>query len=264
MAQQTRFTILVTLPASVLLLVLAGCSSTPEKEDTGPAAVSCGTPAGVAYGSNTNHNAQDLHAKCPDPLPPLNSATSTNRTGKLYFTSGLRSQYLLNEDQMQNLQYYNSRRIVMYRELAGADQYVAQGRLVTRNGRHFDEVIIEQETPGVVTNVGEHWVSVDFGQNSEFIFGTPKPGTYNPRDLRSQQYRLWGYGWQGNKGKIRYGDKVYNLVGSSANSALLVNRDVVSKGSKQRTILPGRRIGDTPENSGYSYPTYDSYTPPPQ
>lgn len=254
----------VCLMPLMALMATTGCAGNDYYNEPPPRVVThprvgCNAYPPNQVGENSYHIARD-DIVCPEPLPALTSSAGGARANKVLLTTDLIREMKLSGQQVSSLQFYTSHRIILQRELAGADQFVEGGRLVTRDGRYIDQVLIERGTPGVATQVSPNAITIDFGQGSPLRFGTP-PGPI-PSNPAHRAYRLMGFGWEGNNtGRVYYDNTVYRLVGPSHVAALLIDQDELSKKTTQRRVLPGKTLFD---NTGYSYEfdeNYGAYVP---
>lgn len=250
-----------------LLLLGSGCASFDSRDPvnappphTHPHA-GCNNYPPNQVGSHSYHVSR-THIDCPKPLPGLSSTTGGEKRHKVILTTDLIRRMRLSPDQLANLQFYTSHRIILQRELAGADQYVQGGRLVTRDGRYLDQVVIERGTPGVATHIDGQSITIDFGQGSPLKFGLPPTLHRSWSNPLHRSYRLLAWGWQGNNtAKVHFDNKVYRAVGPSAAAALLIDQDELRQVSTQRRVLPGKSLF---EGDAYPYEydeTYGAYVP---
>ena len=103
------------------------------------------------------------------------------------FTHELRSQQSLSADDVQQLQFYVSHTVTLRREVELASRHIEEGHLKLRSGKTLEEVVIEQETPGIATVVSDTAITVSFEEGTALTFalrtGQPEPLVASPPSL---------------------------------------------------------------------------------
>src|SRR5690242_15224989 len=86
------------------------------------------------------------------------------------FTQELRTATGLKKDDLKNLQFYTSNKIVLRREVESGGSQVTGHKLIVMSGKTIEEVVIEEHTPGVVTQIGDGSLSVSFEPGASLQF----------------------------------------------------------------------------------------------
>jgi len=134
------------------------------------------------------------------------------------FSTNVQSQVGLNEDDLKKVQFYNSSRIVLYRELGKNITKVESGNIEYVNGGYYEQVIINPRTPGVLVKSDEGKklsISFEEGPGRTIMFGL------DPQ--RSGMFSIYGRDWQNQVATIDYDGKEFKLAPESANTVILVN-----------------------------------------
>lgn len=208
-------------------------------------------------------------------LPALllagSAAATTGCASYVPFTEELRTQNDLHEAELRNLQLYVSDDIVLRREATSTGRQITPGhRLVLLSGKTVEEVVIEEHTPGVMTRLGEGWMTVDFGGGTVLEFAVrgvdpvvdgafavqpeggrfaeppdPFPGDREPALVRPRT-RSFGSGGYfialTPGGEVRLGDKLYQAVEDTLSAHLVLDADELEEEVEVKTVVRGREL----------------------
>ncbi len=136
--------------------------------------------------------------------------------------------------EMLDIQFYNSSKIVLERDLSYEETKVASGKIRFENGRFIERIIIKKNTPGVCENYDDNVIDVAFedGENKALKF---------VRD-GSDRYRLSAIEWQNKYGKIAYDTTHYFIVPGGEKAMLKVKLEDIFQIEKKERVAPGRQI----------------------
>jgi hypothetical protein len=182
------------------------------------------------------------------------------------FTHDLRDRNGLSNEDLKNLQYYISRKIVLRRELeSGGKEITGAHQLVIVSGKRVEEVVIEELTPGVAVGVGPETLAVSFEPGS-FLTFTPQHGDRltaqargdfaegpNPFPANDGDHRELANPFPGSLGpgrytlatdarSINYQGRSFDVVGESVEATLLIDARSLKQVSTTRQIAPGMRL----------------------
>jgi len=152
-----------------------------------------------------------------------------------YFTDGIRENLVYNRLEVEKVQFYNSEKIVLKRNIAKEETQIASGTIRFENGEYFEEIIIPKKTKGVVVNGGDDYLQISFerGDHQNLRF-----------DLNDDnKYQISADSWEENYGCVFYDTVKYYIVPSSANTVLMVNKELVQNYEKKKRVLKGRSVG---------------------
>ena len=153
----------------------------------------------------------------------------------IYFTEDIRDNLNNNYLEVEKVQFYNSNKIVLKRNLSKEETQIAQGQIIMENGQYYEEIIIPKNTKGVAVKEGSKFLKIAFesGENRSLRF-----------DLNGQnKYQISAESWKDNYGSIVYDTITYFIMPSSSNTVLLVSKEYVEKYEHQRRVLKGRSVG---------------------
>lgn len=153
----------------------------------------------------------------------------------IYFTEDIRENLNENYLKINKVQFYNSDKVVLKRNLSKEETQIAQGKIVLENGQYFEEVIIPKNTKGVAIKEGTKYLKVAFetGDNRNIRF-----------DLNEQnKYQISADSWKDNYGCIVYDTTKYYIIPSSSSTYLMVGKEYVEKYERKRRVLKGRNVG---------------------
>jgi hypothetical protein len=182
------------------------------------------------------------------------------------FTHDLRDRNGLTSEDLKNLQYYVSRRVVLRRELeSGGKEITGAHQLVIVSGKQVEEVVIEELTPGVAVAVGPETLAVSFSPGS-FVTFTPAGGDRfaarsrgdfaeapNPFPANDGDHRelanpfpaslgLGAYTIATDARSINYQGKNFDVVGEGVEATLLIDARSLKQVSTTRQVVPGMRL----------------------
>jgi hypothetical protein len=182
------------------------------------------------------------------------------------FTQELRDQHNITNDNLKNLQFYNSHQITLRREVERGGSQVTPGhKLLVIAGKQIEEVVIEEHTPGVVLAASESTLRVSFdeGSSMEFQLRGPEPlsepvsqrGGFasapdpfpgnNPQRDESAERHFFGTGnyWLiPNGGSVTFLGQSWQAVGDTQQSHLVISTESLEEVEEERTVLKGRKL----------------------
>lgn len=162
----------------------------------------------------------------------LVGACATKKT--VYFNQLIRQNVESYDIEMTDIQFYNSREIILERDLSYEETKVASGKIRFENGRFIERIIIKKETPGVCEGFDEEVIDVSFepGENKVLKF---------VRDA-GDNYRVSAIEWQNKYGKVAYDTTHYFIVPGGEKAILKVKLEDIHKFDKKQRIAPGRTL----------------------
>lgn len=123
---------------------------------------------------------------------------------KYVLNTGTINKYNLSNEDLKNLQFFNSEDIVLTRyESVAQDKKTEKGTLSLSTGKQIDQVVIKANTPGkIVKRLENGSIAVSFEPDDTkyLIFGTSNV---------SDTYKLQALSWSDGRGKVNYGSAVY-------------------------------------------------------
>lgn len=154
----------------------------------------------------------------------------------IFFTQDIRNDLNENKLEVEKVQFYNSEKITLLRNLSKEETQIAKGTIRLENGEYFEEVIIPKRTKGVAIKKGSKFLNVAFetGEKRFLRF-----------DLNeNNKYQISADNWKDSYGYIVYDTANYFIVPSSSNTTLLVNKEYILNFEKKRRVLKGRSVGN--------------------
>ena len=154
---------------------------------------------------------------------------------KVPFTQTIRNEHRLSNEEMQQLQFYVSRDIVLQRgETKDTEKATDQGELTITDGKYVEEVRIPANTPGVVEKVIDNSkIAVSFEDGGYLVFGNP-----NGRG----KYTLLAAEWKNGRGMLKYKDKMYVATSGSENAYLIFTMKRLRKFKKDARVVGGKKL----------------------
>ena len=143
----------------------------------------------------------------------------------------------LGEDQLRQVQFYNSHRIVLFRELGRSTSEIVSGEIKIIDGKQIEQVVINPLTPGVLVNSSDgkrFGISFEQGPDRYLVFGL------NPR--KAGTYTIFARDWSNNTATIDYDGKEFKLAVQSTESMLLVNLKKLNQFKVRSRTVSGRQV----------------------
>lgn len=154
------------------------------------------------------------------------------------FTQQLQEENGWSKDDLERIQFYVSRDIVLQRNFKSGESKIENGKVRLVNGRKVEEVIITKGTPGVlVLNPRSDRMAISFedGNDEKYLMFGPNP-KYGDR------YVLLAKEWQKKGGVITYDGRPFYTTSSSAYSALMIDLKKVGKTKVSSRVAKGRKL----------------------
>jgi hypothetical protein len=155
-----------------------------------------------------------------------------------------------------DLQYFVSERIVLERAVASRHDKLARGRIVVRNGRLVERVIIRRGTPGVAVDWGPDWIAVSFEQGTRLVFDLVQdttlaepghdhaPAGPDEAALARTSYKLRTRKLPDRPRTVTFDGAEYEPANATEHARLLVRRNAWTSHRFTRRVLPGRKIAE--------------------
>lgn len=182
------------------------------------------------------------------------------------FTQELRAQHELTDSEVKGLQFYLSDDVKLRRELERDNRRVVGGNLEVTTGKLVEEVLVEEQTPGVVVAMDELTLSVSFEEGTSLSFSVARPARPAlPLVLHESRYAeppdpfpgrapakraddtatLLGNYWLviGADGVVSFGGRPFEAVEGSHRAHLLIDAESLEEVAESRTVLKGRTVG---------------------
>ena len=143
----------------------------------------------------------------------------------------------LGERQLRQVQFYNSHRIVLFRELGKSTSEIVSGEIKIIDGKQVEQIVINPLTPGVLINTSDgkrFGISFEQGPDRYLVFGL------NPR--KAGTYTIFARDWKNNTATIDYDGKEFRLAPESSESMLLVNLKKLNQHKVHSRTVSGRSV----------------------
>jgi len=159
-------------------------------------------------------------------------------TPKVYFTKDIRNRIESANISLNNIQYYNDRKVILRRELESGYTKVQSGKVKLENGRYINYIILGSKTPGICTNSFTDKLNIAFesGQGTSLTFGlSPETGNFS-------RYQIFALQWTGQIGKIEYDGETYYIQQKGSGAQLMIKKKVLNKIDVEKRRMKGVRI----------------------
>jgi hypothetical protein len=155
-----------------------------------------------------------------------------------YFTKTLYEKEKWTKEDIQRIQFYVSRDIILTRDISEDETSIQEGKIRMINGRKVQQVIIRQGTPGVLVFMprdDRFAISFEENDNEAYLMFGPNP-KYEDR------FALLAQDWERNNGKVHYKGQLYDVDAGSAFAALMVDLRREGQSQYQTKRVEGRTI----------------------
>lgn len=156
----------------------------------------------------------------------------------VYFTESLREQEKWSESDLRRIQFYVSRDIVLTRTLGTGETSIQEGKVIVKDGRKTERIVVAAFTPGVVVMMPEAQrlaVSFEEGGRESFLMFGPNPDNNN-------RYSLLAQTWYSDYGDVNYQGKLFAADASCAYASLMVDLRRTGQEPAKVHRAKGRRI----------------------
>jgi len=153
----------------------------------------------------------------------------------IYFTQDMRNNLNKNFLSMDKIQFYNSKKIILRRNLSYADTKVARGEIKLINGQYVEKIIIPKNTPGVAVSEGGNSISIAF-ENGPYRFLKFVLDNKN-------EYQISADKWSNDYGKVKYDTLVYYIEPRSSRAVLKVIKNDRYNLQKNTRRVKGKTVG---------------------
>jgi len=136
-----------------------------------------------------------------------------------YFTQDLYQEQQWSEEDLQRIQFYTSKDIVLTRQIGTGETTIAEGKIIVKNGERFEKVVIPRGTPGVLVLMPREdrlAISFEDKDNDAFLMFGPNPDYGN-------RFALLAQDWEQEQGQVHYKGNVYVVDAEYAYAALMVD-----------------------------------------
>jgi len=159
--------------------------------------------------------------------------TSCSKT--IYFTQDMRNNLNKNYLNIDKIQFYNSRKIILRRNLSYADTKVARGKIKFENGQYVENIIIPKKTPGIAISEGHSYINVAFEDGDNRFLRFVLNG--------ENEYQISASKWNQGYGKVKYDTLFYYIEPKSSKAVLKVIKDDQYNLHKSTRRLKGKTVG---------------------
>src|SRR5688500_11480006 len=154
-----------------------------------------------------------------------------------YFTQSLYEKQNWSQEDIQRIQFYVSRDIVLTRSVSDGETKITEGKIRIINGRKVQQIVINARTPGVLVLMPKEdrfAISFETDDDAYLMFG-PSPKYY-------ERFALLAQDWERDNGKVHYKGQLYEVDNSSAFAALMVDLRREGESQYETRRVKGRTV----------------------
>ncbi len=152
-------------------------------------------------------------------------------------TQRMYEEYGWSERDLQSVQFYVSRDIVLEKKAMDNVTSIKEGKIKVTEDRVIEKVVIKRGTPGSLLFMPKQnrlAISFDNDDNKYLIFGAS--------EKNNGKFMLFAKDWDRNRGIMTYDGQTYYTTSSSAMAYLLVDIREAAKMKVSNNVAPGRKI----------------------
>ncbi|MCF8298620.1 MAG: hypothetical protein K9J13_13820 [Saprospiraceae bacterium] len=136
---------------------------------------------------------------------------------------------------IRTIQFYNSERIILKRELDSTEIKILKGKVRYENGKYIEVIKVRKARPCICDEViNNQYIAVRFEEGKDKLL------TFRENDSLNV-FKLGAFEWKNNIGKIKYDNKVYYFLPPSSNAYLKIKKKDSGK-SKRIRRLKGQKV----------------------
>jgi hypothetical protein len=136
-----------------------------------------------------------------------------------YFTQDLYRSQNWSQSDVERIQFYTSRDIVLSRAISAGETAISGGKIEIRDNDRIEKVIIPQGTPGVLVLMPrEDRFAISFDKDDDVSYLM-----FGPNPKLGSRYALLAQSWEKNQGFVHYKGNVYQVDAEYAQAALMVD-----------------------------------------
>lgn len=153
-------------------------------------------------------------------------------TQKLYLENGW------SERDLQSVQFYLSKDIVLSRQVKDGESSIKDGKVKLVAGKQIEEIKFPKGTPGVLLYIPKQnrfAISFEEGGNDKFLM-------FGPNKRNGGKYMMLAADWERNYGTISYNGNIYRTDSESAFAALLIDLKAIREVSVKSKTAKGRTV----------------------
>jgi hypothetical protein len=153
------------------------------------------------------------------------------------FTERIYDETYWTTEELQQVQFFLSRDIVLSQRVEGSRSTVDRGEIIIENGAKVRQVVIPSGTPGqFIFSPDKKRFAISFESNPDHYL------MFGPNPKLDDRYTLLASSWNRDKGIVSYAGEKWLADRSSAASYLMVDIKRLGKYERERKVLRGRRI----------------------
>ncbi|MEO7329913.1 MAG: DNA-directed RNA polymerase [Minicystis sp.] len=196
----------------------------------------------------------------------LFSLAATGCSSMVPFTHELRTASGLTNEEVKNLQFYTSNKMIFRREVESGGKQITEGhKLLLTSGKMVEEVVVDARTPGIAVSIDSATITVSFepGSSLSFVLSgdrfaptptpgagefaqppEPFPGNHSMASYPERGTDLTGNYWLGvgSTGRVRYEGKLFDVMDQSSDAYLMIDAESLNRIVKNRKVLKGLRL----------------------
>lgn len=150
------------------------------------------------------------------------------------FTENLLENVKAFDIDIKDIQFYNSHKIVLERNISSEETKVSSGKIRFENGKFIERIIIKKNTPGICESHEQGIIGVSYEQGENRVLKFVR----NARD----NYQLSALEWKNGYGRVAYDTTHFFIAPGGEKTLLNVRKEDIFKFKRNERIAPGRSV----------------------
>lgn len=134
------------------------------------------------------------------------------------YSAYLQDKHNWGKPEIEQIQFYTSKDIVLYRNVADSETQIVNGTVKIKNGKQVEEVVVRAGTPGIaVWQADDNRYGICFENNDDRFL------TFGVNPEKQKKFYLLASEWNGKNGIVSYNGTKYRTNSGSADAFLLID-----------------------------------------
>lgn len=157
---------------------------------------------------------------------------------KVYLTEEQRDNLENKGLSLEDIQYYNSKKIILKRIMKEGKTSVETGKVKVEDGQLVHFIIIKKNTPGIVVETDENILTTKFEKEDmrELVFKVV------PCKTKQNVYTITADEWKNREGRLVYDNQEYFIQPGGGDTKLMIRKKSLSKKKKIKRKVSGVKL----------------------
>lgn len=154
-------------------------------------------------------------------------------TKRIYFNQHLRNKIENKNLDIQKIQFYISKTVVLQRVMPIDDAKIARGEILFENGNYIDQIIINKDTPGTCDYFSNSKLYISFENDNTLTFSIEPYANY---------YEILISKDADNYNGVVYDSLIYNVNDKADHTRLWIKKDEIYRQEVKQRVVKGKIV----------------------